>query len=70
MDTVSPEASPLLVPPSQLQHAPDAWTAVADVDALHGEGIVFPEKLQNAGFKITVKENAKHLTCCFRWTSC
>ena len=38
---------------------PDTWTAVADVDVLHREGIAFPEKLQNAGFKITVKENAK-----------
>ena len=70
MDTVSPEASPLLVPPSQLQHAPDAWTAVADVDVLHGEGIAFSEKLQNARVKITVKEYAKRLIRCFWWTSC
>jgi acetyl esterase/lipase len=58
-DTASPETSPLLAPLSQLQHAPDIWAAVADIDILHGEGIAFSKKSQNAGVKTTVKEYAK-----------
>jgi hypothetical protein len=41
-DTTSSEASPLLAPPSQLQHVPDARIATVDVDVVHGEGIAFP----------------------------
>jgi acetyl esterase/lipase len=58
-DTESPEASPLLASPSELAGVPDTWMAVAEVDVLRREGIVFAEALLNAGVKVRVKEYKK-----------